>query len=261
MTTKRELKAAAIQFTIRLGDIDANVSLVREAVARVAGAGCRLAVLPEMWSTGFAYKELNELARRTPETVEEMARLSEEHGLVLVGSLPEPDGDRVCNTAYLLDRGRLVGKYRKIHLFSLMNEDRSFSGGDSWLVADTSAGRVGVFICYDLRFPELARRLAVEGAEIIVVPGEWPKPREEHWRTLLKARAIENQLFVVAANCCGVVGKHDFFGSSLIIGPKGEFLAEGGYDATELVATLDFEEMAKWREQITCFPDRKPQFY
>lgn len=258
---KRELKAAAIQFNIRLADIDTNVAHVRQALARVAGQGCRLAVLPEMWSTGFAYKELNELARRTPETVEEMGRLSREFDLVLVGSLPEPDGDHVCNTAYVLDRGRLAGKYRKIHLFSLMNEDRAFTGGNQWLVVDTSVGRIGVFICYDLRFPELARRLAVEGAEILVVPGEWPKPREEHWRALLKARAIENQLFVIASNCCGVVGKLDFFGSSLIIGPKGEFLAEGGYEATELTATLDFEELATWRQQISCFADRKPDCY
>ncbi|MSM39500.1 MAG: carbon-nitrogen family hydrolase [Geobacter sp.] len=257
----RSVRAAAIQFNIRLGDIDANVATVREAVARVAAQGCQLAVLPEVWSSGFAYRELNELARRTPELVEEMGRLSAEYGMVLVGSLPEPDGDKVCNTAYILDQGNLAGKYRKIHLFSLMNEDRSFTGGDHWVVADTSAGRIGVFICYDLRFPELARRLAVEGAEILVVPGEWPKPREEHWRTLLRARAIENQLFLVAANCCGVTGKLDFFGSSLIVGPKGELLAEGGYEPAELVTDLDFAGMEKWREQITCFRDRKPECY
>ncbi len=257
----RTIRAAAIQFNIRLGDIDANVKTAREAIARVAAQGVKLAVLPEVWSCGFAYRELNELARRTPEVLEEMGRLSAEHDMVIVGSLPEPDGDKVCNTAYILDKGMLVGKYRKIHLFSLMNEDRSFTGGDRWVVADTSVGRIGVFICYDLRFPELARRLAVEGAEIIVVPGEWPKPREEHWRTLLRARAIENQLFVVAANCCGITGKLDFFGSSLIIDHKGELLAEGGYEPTELVAKLDFEEKEKWREQITCFRDRKPEYY
>ena len=182
-------------------------------------------------------------------------------GMVLVGSLPEPDGEKVCNTAYVLDRGRLAGKYRKIHLFSLMNEDRAFTGGDSWLVTDTSIGRIGVFICYDLRFPELARRLSLEGAEILVVPGEWPKPREEHWRTLLRARAIENQLFIVAANCCGVQGKLDFFGASLIIGPKGELLAEGGYEDCEPTATLDFSAMDQWRQQVPCFRDRKPECY
>jgi predicted amidohydrolase len=255
------IRAAAIQINIQLGDIDTNVTRVREAVAAVAAQGVQLAVLPEVWSSGFAYRELNELAQRTPELVEEMGRLSAEYNMVLVGSLPEPDGDKVCNTAYLMDKGKLVGKYRKIHLFSLMNEDRSFTGGDRWLVADTSVGRIGVFICYDLRFPELARRLALEGAEIIVVPGEWPKPREEHWRTLLRARAIENQLFVVAANCCGMTGKLDFFGMSMIIDPKGVVMAEGGYEPTAIVADLDFEDMYKWREQIPCFRDRKPQCY
>lgn len=258
---KREIRAAAVQYNIKLGDIDANVEYVRGALARLAKAGCDLAVLPEMWSCGFAYRELNELAKRTPQVVEEMGRLSRDYGIVLIGSVPEPDGDKVCNTAYVFDQGELLGKYRKIHLFSLMNEDRAFTGGDSRLLVDTHVGRVGVFICYDIRFPELARRLAVEGADILVVPGEWPKPREDHWRTLVRARAIENQLFVVAANCCGLVGKHDFFGTSLIVGPKGEVLAEGGYENCEVLATLDFTVMEKWRQQISCFQDRKPQYY
>lgn len=257
----RTVKAGAVQFTVRLGDIDANVAYVQEALRRLASQGCRLAVLPEMWSTGYAYRELNELAKRTPEVVAELGRLSRELDMVIVGSMPEPHGEKVFNTAYVLDHGELLGSYRKIHLFSLMGEDRSLDGGDRWLVVDTHVGRLGVFICYDLRFPELARRLAVEGAEIIVVPAEWPKPREEHWRTLLRARAIENQLFVVAANCCGVQGKLDFFGSSLIIGPKGELLAEGGYEACEPMATLDFQVMETWRGQIPCFADRRPSCY
>ena len=257
----RTVSAAAVQFTIALGDIEPNLAQVRQELARLAGDGVQLVVLPEMWATGFAYKQLNELAQRTGSLVEELATLSRRYGMVIVGSLPEPHEDKVYNTAYLLDQGELRGKYRKIHLFSLMQEDRSFDGGDAWLLADTSIGKIGVFICYDLRFPELARRLAVEGAEILVVPGEWPRPREEHWRTLLRARAIENQLFVVAANCCGLVGKLDFFGMSLIIGPKGEVLAEGGDTPVTIRATLDFAVMAQWREQITCFPDRKPQYY
>ncbi|WP_298432185.1 carbon-nitrogen family hydrolase [Geobacter sp.] len=258
---RRTVKAGAVQFTVRLGDVDANMAYVREALGRLAARGCSLAVLPEMWDTGYAYRELNELAGRTPEVVTELGRLSEEYGMVIVGSLPEPHGERVCNTAYVLDRGRLLGSYRKIHLFSLLGEDRAFDGGENWLVVDTHVGRVGVFICYDLRFPELPRRLALEGAEILVVPAEWPKPREEHWRALLRARAIENQLFVVAANCCGVQGKLDFFGSSLIIDPKGELLAEGGYEQCEITADLDFEQMVNWRQAIPCFADRKPEYY
>jgi predicted amidohydrolase len=257
----RTVTAAAVQFTISLGDIAANLDHVRREIPRLADRGVQLAVLPEMWATGFAYRQLNELAAETPRLVEELSNLSARHGMVIAGSLPEPHDDKVYNTAYLLDRGELKGTYRKIHLFSLMQEDRSFDAGDARLLAETSIGRVGVFICYDLRFPELARRLAVDGADILVVPGEWPKPRQEHWRTLLRARAIENQLFVVAANCCGMVGKLDFFGMSMLIDPKGEVLAEAGYTPESIVADLDFSAMEEWRRQIPCFNDRKPDSY
>lgn len=257
----RIVKAAAIQFNIRLGEIDPNLAKVKEELAKLAKEKVQLAVLPEMWATGFAYKQLNELAARTAELVEELRALSTQYAMVIIGSLPEPHEDKVYNTAYVLDNGKIAGKYRKMHLFSLMQEDKSFDGGSEWLLADTSIGKIGVFICYDLRFPELARRLALEGAEILVVPGEWPKPRQEHWRTLLRARGIENQLFVIAANCCGVVGKLDFFGMSMIIDPKGEVMAEAGYEPQAIIAELDFAAMAAWREQIPCFNDRKPECY
>lgn len=257
----RTVKAAAVQFNISLGEIEPNLAHVRRELERLAGEGVQLVLLPEMWATGFAYKQLNELAQRTAELVSELAALSLRYGMVIVGSLPEPHDNKVYNTAYVLDRGELKGKYRKIHLFSLMQEDRSFDSGESWLLVETSIARIGVFICYDLRFPELARRLAVEGAEVLVVPGEWPKPRQEHWRTLLRARAIENQLFVVAANCCGLVGKLDFFGMSMIIDPKGELLAEAGSSPESITAQLDFAAMYAWREQIPCFSDRRPECY
>lgn len=255
------VKAAAVQFTIALGEIGPNLAHVRQSLEKLALEGVQLAVLPEMWATGFAYKELNTLAAQTEGLVSELTELSANYRMVIVGSLPEPHGGKVYNTAYVLDNGRLLGKYRKIHLFSLMQEDRSFDSGDSWLLVESSVGKIGVFICYDLRFPELARRLAIEGAEILVVPGEWPKPRQEHWRTLMRARAIENQLFVVAANCCGMTGKLDFFGMSMIIDPKGELLAEAGYEQQNIVATLDFDAMTAWRQQIPCFNDRKPEIY
>jgi len=258
---QKTIKAAAVQFTIAFGEIEANLCYVKDALRRLAKDGVELAVLPEMWSCGFDYRKLNALAQRTPEIVAQLTELSRELSMVIVGSLPEAHGEKVFNTAYLLDRGTLAGSYRKMHLFSLMGEDRALDSGDSYLVADTSVGRIGVMICYDLRFPELARRLALEGAEIVVVPGEWPKPRAEHWRTLLRARAMENQLFVIAANCCGLIGKLDFFGQSLIIDAKGEILAEGGYQPCEPCALLDPSEMERWRESITCFKDRRPDCY
>jgi len=255
------INAAAVQFNVQQGDVDANLEYVRAALHRVAAQGANLAVLPEMWSSGFAYKNLNELAGRTAGIVDELLGLSWELGLVIVGSMPEPHGEKVYNTAFVADNGRLAGTYRKLHLFSLLGEDRAFDSGDNWLLADTSLGKIGVIICYDLRFPELSRRLALEGAAVICVPAQWPKPRQEHWRTLLRARAIENQLFVVACNACGLIGRLDFFGMSMIIDPKGELLAEAGEAQIEITAQLDMQQMADWRAQIPCFNDRRPELY
>ena len=255
------INAAAIQYNVTQGDVDANLAYVRTALTRVADQGAQLVVLPEMWSSGFAYKNLNELAGRTAGIVEELLELSRKLKLVIVGSMPEPHGDKVFNTVYVADNGILAGIYRKLHLFSLLGEDRAFDSGDSWLLADTSIGKVGVIICYDLRFPELSRRLALEGADLICVPAQWPKPRQEHWRTLLRARAIENQLFVVACNACGPIGKLDFFGMSMIIDPQGEVVAEAGEAECEIGAQLDMQAMADWRAQIPCFNDHRPELY
>lgn len=255
------INAAAIQFNVKQGDVDANLVYVREALTRAAGQGANLVVLPEMWSSGFAYKTLNELALRTRGIVDELLELSRELKLVIVGSMPEPNGDKVFNTIYVVDNGTLAGVYRKIHLFSLLGEDKAFSGGDRWLLAETSIGKIGVIICYDLRFPELSRRLALEGAQVICVPAQWPKPRLEHWRTLLRARAMENQLFVVSCNACGLIGKLDFFGASMIINAKGDVLAEAGEEQCEIMAQMEMQEMIDWRAQIPCFTDRKPECY
>jgi len=254
--------AAAVQFNIKQGDIDANLTYVRDALARIADKGANLAVLPEMWSTGFAYKTLNELAQRTEAVVAELCQLSARYKLVIVGSQPEPAGDdRVFNTVHVIDNGTVVAKYRKLHLFSLLGEDKAFKGGDSWCLAETSIGKVGVIICYDLRFPELSRRLALEGARVICVPAQWPKPRQEHWRTLLRARAIENQLYVVSCNACGLIGKLDFFGMSMIIDPKGAVVADAGETVCEILVPLDCQALEDWRAQIPCFADRRPELY
>ncbi|ALC14967.1 putative amidohydrolase [Desulfuromonas soudanensis] len=257
----RSITAASIQFHIAFGDVDANLSRALAGLRRVSEKGSSLAVLPEMWSTGYDYKNLAEQAEQTPRVIEALKGATAELGMVTVGSLPEKEGDVIYNTAYVIDRGAVVGTYRKLHLFSTMGEDRFLGAGDRTLVVPTSAGRLGIAICYDLRFPELFRKLALEGAEIICIPAEWPKPRQEHWRTLLRARAIENQLFIAATNCCGLQGKLDFFGMSLLISPRGEILAEGEESPVELTALFDFKEMASYRFQIPCFHDRRPAIY
>jgi predicted amidohydrolase len=257
----KKLCGSAIQFNISLGDINANLDKATGALLRVADRGAQLAVLPEMWSCGYDYPNLADLAKETPRVLETIQEECRKLGMVSVGSLPEREDGTIYNTAYLIDRGELVGRYRKLHLFSTMSEDRFLGAGDSALVADTSVGRLGIAICYDLRFPELFRKLALAGAEIICIPAEWPKPRQEHWRTLLRARAIENQLFIAAANCCRVQGKLDFFGMSQLISPLGNILAGADEEDTELVATFDFAEMEAYRQQINILGDRRDDIY
>lgn len=258
---EQTLKAAAIQFNITLGDVEQNLATAMAALARAADSGAQLAVLPEMWSCGYDYRGLAKHAEASPVVLKRILQLAKERQLVVIGSLPEAVDGKIYNTATVIDRGKTVGSYRKLHMFSTMGEDRFLSPGNQVLVVPTSVGKLGVAICYDLRFPELFRKMALDGAEIICLPAEWPKPRREPWITLLRARAMENQLFVVAANCCGIQGTLDFFGTSLILSAYGEVLAQGGETDTELVATLERAEMEAYREQIRCYYDRRPEIY
>lgn len=253
--------AAAIQFPIVAGDVDANRRQARLALQRVYDQGAGLAVLPEMWSSGYDYKRLAELADETPRVADELAEIAGRLNLVIVGSLPEKHQGSIYNTAFVHDRGQELGRYRKLHLFSPMKEDRYLAPGDQTLVIPTSVGRLGLAICYDLRFPEMFRRLALDGAETVCLPAQWPSPRQLHWRTLLRARSIENQYFLVAANNCGPLGNLNFFGMSLIVSPRGEFLAEGGESMAEPSALLDFADMAAYRKEIPAWRDRRPEIY
>lgn len=257
----KQLTCASIQFNISLGYIDANLDTVTAALHRIAQRECQLAVLPEMWSCGYDYRNMTALAKETPRVLHELQEECHKLNIVTVGSLPELAGDTIYNTAYVIDRGEIVGSYRKLHLFSTMREDQFLASGEKSLVVDTSVGKLGIAICYDLRFPELFRKLALEGAEIICLPAEWPKPRQEHWKTLLRARAIENQLFVIAANCCGIQGKLDFFGLSQLISPLGNVLQIAAEKNTELVATFDFAEMDDYRKKIDILSDRRDDIY
>ncbi|ABA87375.1 nitrilase/amidohydrolase superfamily protein, class 5 [Syntrophotalea carbinolica DSM 2380] len=257
----QQLTAGCLQFNIAMGDVEGNLQKVRDGLQALARQGGRLAVLPEMWSCGFDYRNLATLAAHTPQVVETVAALSARHDMVVIGSLPELDGDALYNTSYLVDRGVVRGRYRKLHLFSPMREDRYLQAGSKTLVADTSVGRIGLAICYDLRFPELFRRLTLDGADVICLSAQWPKPRRDHWCVLTRARAIENQVFVLAANCCGVQGKLDFFGSSMILSPRGEVLAEAKDQPCEVLATLDKQAQRDYRAAIPAWHDRRPDVY
>ena len=260
--TRKMVVAGCYQFRIDSGEVEANLSRVERSLPCFQEQGCQLLVLPEMWSCGFVYRQLPDMAGRTPEILGAMRLWAVQHGMVLVGSLPEAAEDVIYNTAYVVDtNGEIAGSYRKMHLFSLHGEDRHFGRGTQPLVCNTRVGRVGVMVCYDLRFPELARRLALDGAELLCLSALWPTARIEHWSILLRARAIENQLFVIGCNGSDREGRMPIGGRSALISPFGNTVAEAGSGEERLIAPLNMHEMVDFRQLIPCFTDRLPGGY
>ncbi len=261
-SSPRQIVAGCYQFRIHPGQVKKNLRQVETAVSWFADQGCRLLVLPEMWSCGFFYDDLPAMAKETPLVLEALQRWCCRHDLILIGSLPELEGDAVFNTAYVVDAdGELAGAYRKIHLFSVTREHHHFGRGAQPLVCSTQVGRLGIMTCYDLRFPELARRLALDGAEILCLGALWPMARVDHWSLLLRARALENQVFVLGCNGCGSEGKTAYGGRSALVSPRGVVLAEADDHESRLLATLDMADWSEFRRQLPCYEDRSPGVY
>ncbi len=254
--------AGCCQFSIKPAEVDENLFTAERMLEEIAQRNCRIAVLPEMWSCSFPYAVLMEMARRTPFILERLQKTALNNRMLIAGSLPEAVGDTIFNTSYLIDStGEIAGQYRKVHLFTLYSEHKNFGRGESTDVFETSIGKIGLMICYDLRFPEISRKLALEGAEIICVSALWPLVRIEHWSLLLRARAIENQLFIIGSNGCGASDRIIWGGASAVISPLGAVLAQAGTEDQAILAVLDPAEMDDFRKTIPCFEDRVPEAY
>jgi omega-amidase len=260
------LNVSLIQMDIALGEPDLNYKRLSEMLDKAIKAVPKpdVIVFPEMWNTGYALEQIQQLAdedgERTKLFISNFCQAHQVH--IIAGSIAERKGGEVRNTVYVFNRqGELTADYSKIHLFRLMEEEKFLTSGDqigSLAIEDIQAG---VMICYDIRFPELARSLALDGAQILFVPAEWPHPRLHHWRTLLMARAIENQMYVVACNRVGISGKTEFFGHSMIIDPWGEIIAEGGDQEDIISASLQMSDVENVRNRIPVFEDRRPEIY
>lgn len=260
-----DVKVALAQIDIALGDPEANLKTAQEVAAQAAEQGAQLLVLPELWGSGYDLEHANFLSDELNTGLfGAMAALARHHRLAICGSLLEWDKEqeRPFNTAFVYDAdGALRGTYRKVHRFGLMHEDRFLGAGDQTPILQLPWGPTALAICYDLRFPELFRRYVLDGATVIVMPAEWPIQRIEHWRTLLRARAIENQCFVVACNRVGRDAANTFGGCSAVVDPWGTVLAEAGDDATLLTATLSFAALDDARSRIPVLSDRRPEVY
>ncbi|MFN8379740.1 MAG: carbon-nitrogen family hydrolase [Anaerolineae bacterium] len=257
------MSISLVQMNIALGDVRKNLKTVEDAVAEAARRGSHLVVLPELWATGYALEQGTSLASDLNAGVfGQVAALAAQHKLCIVGSHLERRGMQVANSAPFIDpRGQVRGVYRKIHLFRLMDEDRYLQPGSAPLLLDLPWGATAFAICYDLRFPELFRRYAVEGAKLIVIPAEWPIERVEHWRALLVARAIENQCYIIATNACGQTGDTTFGGHSMIVDPWGKIVLEVGEQPALATGEIELELVDAVRKRIPVFDDRRPELY
>ncbi len=258
----RPYRAAALQFVVDMGAVEVNAGRAFRLLREAADAGAALSVLPEMWSTGFHYERLLDLCGSTPELLRDLARFAAERRMVIAGSLPERAGTGVYNTLYVIDAtGDAAGAYRKAHLFSPSGEHLHFRRGTRAELARTAVGAVGPQICYDLRFPELSRKYFLEGAALLCVSAQWPSVRRAHWDLLTAARAVENQLYVVAANATGRSGDFHYAGGSVIVSPLGDRIADAGEEEGIVVATIEPDMVAEFRRRIPCEKDRNERAY
>ena len=255
------MRIAALQ--LRVDDSEPQAARIERVAALVrAQCGFDLVVLPELWVPGaFGYHGFEASASALPgAAVTAVADAAREIGAyVLAGTFIERDGTKLHNTAVLLSpAGEIVHTYRKIHLFG-------FDHGEATVLAagaDTSAYEIPGFTtmamttCYDLRFPELYRIFVNEGAELVVIPTGWPAARLEHWLTLTRARAIENQVFLIGCNQVGLQEGVELAGHSVAIDPWGQVLAEAGVGEEVLALDLDLATVAKTRADFPVLHDR-----
>jgi deaminated glutathione amidase len=268
------LRVACVQLNATSVKAD-NLAKAETLVARAAATGADVVVLPEKWNAWGGPDVIRAAAEPIEggETFAAMASWARSHGITLVGgSVTElrPDHERLSNSSAVFDPdGALVALYRKIHLFDVevggqvYRESETEEPGDELVLAELEGWRAGLTICYDLRFPELYRILALEGAELITLPAAFTLfTGKDHWELLVRARAVENQLYLVAANQWGTHGPGKAsYGRSMIVDPWGVVLAVAPDEDAVVTAELDRSRITRVRESVPSLANRQPQTY
>jgi predicted amidohydrolase len=261
------MKVAILQVATELGNPKANRSKLEAAIEKAKIFQAEVIVFPETWNVGFIPNNITELSGNESESLDLqwMILMAKQYQVHLVGgSIAVYDEQKkgLHNRSYVIQRsGHIVAHYDKIHLFSPGKEADFFQQGARIVTFELEGIRCGVQICYDIRFPELSRAMALKGVQVMFTPAQWPHPRSQHWMTLNQARAIENQMFVVAANGCGRAGKVISCGHSLICDPWGEIMTQAKEEETILVSKLEITQVAEVRGKIPVFSDRRAELY
>ncbi|MED4012015.1 MULTISPECIES: carbon-nitrogen family hydrolase [Priestia] len=260
------MKIALIQLDVQIGEPDWNYQHVKTLMSKAMKEKPHIIVLPEMWNTGYALERAQELGDRNGVLTKELlSSFAKEHNVTVVGgSILNCRSHRqeVTNTMLVFNgQGEQVLEYDKIHLFRLMDEDKFLKAGNRFGLFSYQDIKIGTMICYDLRFPQLSRKLVNDGAQMLINVAQWPTARVDHWRSLLIARAIENQCFVIAVNRCGESEGTPFPGNSMVIDPLGEILLEGSQEEDIYIIEVDLEKVKNVREHIPVITDQRLDLY
>ncbi len=264
----KKVKLLGIQINPVIGDKVKNYLKISKLLKEYEWFKPDLVLLPEVFNSGIDHKKFEDMAEPIPDqTTMFLSGFAQQYNTNIIGGsfIEKSHTGHLKNTSVAFDRtGKILGKYSKIHMFSHLgsSEGEKITSGNTAKIIDMDFGKVGLSICYDLRFPELYRALAYNGAQLIVCPAAWPYPRYDHWMTLLKARAIENLCFMFAVNQCGKVSlSRTNLGQSAIINPWGEIIANAGSQEGVVMAEIDIDEVSKTREDFPVLNDRNLDAY
>lgn len=259
------MKIAIIQTATLLGHPEKNRETLFTYVQQAVKEKIDTVIFPETWNVGFFPENIEEIVEdvKKSESLKWMQEVATSYQINIVGgSIAIKEGEKLLNRCYVINRqGEVVYYYDKAHLFSPGREPSYFTAGEQNKLFELDGIPCAVQICYDIRFPELARKQALAGAKLLFVPAQWPHPRSNHWVALSKARAIENQLYVVTCNGCGVAGKIVSCGNSGLYDPWGEELILAGEEEGIHVASIDIPLVEEVRSKIPVFQDRLPLLY
>ncbi|MBX3363847.1 MAG: hypothetical protein KF866_03695 [Phycisphaeraceae bacterium] len=255
------MRAHLVQFDIVWENRERNFRRVESMLAEASVAEGDLVLLPELFDSGFSLRTA-ETADHRQETAAFLARLASNYGATVQGGrtlLPDREA-KACNAATIYGpSGDLLAEYHKMHPFSFGREPEAFAPGHEIITytwrSEAASLSVCPAICYDLRFPELFRIAALRGAEVFALGANWPNARQHHWRTLLIARAIENQAVALGVNRVGADPTLEYVGGSIAVGPQGEILGELGAEEAVLSVTIDPDAIRSWRSKFPALTD------
>jgi predicted amidohydrolase len=257
------MQVIGCQFDIAWEDKAVNFDRAAALVGDISVEPGALLVLPEMFATGFSMQLENILEPEQGPTQQFLCQLARQTGAYVIGGVATASADgRGRNEALVVDpQGNEILRYCKLHPFSLGGEDKHFVRGSETASFHWGEFHVAPFICYDLRFPEIFRQQTRLGAQVLVVIANWPATRDAHWQTLLAARAIENQAYVIGVNRVGSDPQLVYAGHSMIIDPRGELLALAGQTPLIVQAQLSLEPLIEYRQQFPALRDMRDEYF